>query len=174
MNSSPSPVRSAGTGMTSSTFSWASTSVPAATSPTRGTWRTGRRSTAAPEVGVAADLDGAGLGGVAPEVAEPLERGEVGVHGGGRAEADALADLADRRGVAPLAHGRVDALEDLALAGGEGLLGHGGLPGRVRPGGANRWSIARYHRTRVGQTPVRRHNDRCSWSARGERPFETA
>ena len=41
------------------------------------------------------------------------------MHGGGRGEADRLADLADRRRVAPLAHGRLDALEDLPLAGGE-------------------------------------------------------
>ena len=51
MKRSPSPVRSAGTGSVSSMFSWASTSVPAATSPTTGTWRTGRRSTGAPESG---------------------------------------------------------------------------------------------------------------------------
>ncbi len=52
MNSSPSPVKSDGSGSTSSTFSWASTSVPAATSPTSGTWTTGRRSRSdAPEVG---------------------------------------------------------------------------------------------------------------------------
>ncbi len=49
MKSSPSPVRSAGRGMTSSTFSLASTPVPAATSPTSGTWQTGRRSMMAPE-----------------------------------------------------------------------------------------------------------------------------
>ena len=52
MNRSPSvPVKSDGTGSTSSTFSCASTSVPAATSPTSGTCRTGRRSMAAPEDG---------------------------------------------------------------------------------------------------------------------------
>ena len=49
----------------SSMFSAASTPVPAATSPTSGTWRTGRRSTTAPELGLEAHLDGAGLGGVA-------------------------------------------------------------------------------------------------------------
>ena len=52
---------------------------------------------------VAADLDGAGLGGVAPQVAEALERGEVVVHGGGRGEPHGLADLAHRRRVAAVA-----------------------------------------------------------------------
>jgi hypothetical protein len=51
MNRSPSPVKSAGSGNTSSTFSWAKTLVPAATSPTSGTCRTGRRSMAASELG---------------------------------------------------------------------------------------------------------------------------
>ena len=54
-----------GRGSVSSTFSAASTPVPAATSPTRGTWRTGRRSTACAGPDVVADLDGARLGGVA-------------------------------------------------------------------------------------------------------------
>ena len=44
-------IRQAGLGHYSSTFSCASTAVPAATSPTRGTWRVGRRSADAPEPG---------------------------------------------------------------------------------------------------------------------------
>ena len=44
-------MKSSGSGIVSSMFSAASTPVPAATSPTSGTWRTGRRSIAAPEPG---------------------------------------------------------------------------------------------------------------------------
>ena len=84
----------------------ASTPVPAATSPTSGTWRTGRRSTIAPEPDSKHDLDRAGLGRVAPEEALVLQGGEVGVDRGARREPDGLADLADA--------GRVAALADLA------------------------------------------------------------
>ena len=51
MKSCPSPVKSSGSGRSSSTFSCASTSVPAATSPTRGTCVVGRRWRAAPDSG---------------------------------------------------------------------------------------------------------------------------
>ena len=49
---------------------------------------------------VEVDLERAGLGGVAGEVALVLQRGEVRVHGGARRQADGLADLADARRVA--------------------------------------------------------------------------
>ena len=78
-------------------FSAASTPVPAATSPTSGTWRTGRRSTRLARLDVEVDLERAGLGGVAGEVALVLQRGEVRVDGGARREADGLADLPDAR-----------------------------------------------------------------------------
>ncbi len=58
------------------------------------------------------------------EVAEPLERGQVGVHGGRRREADGLADLAYRRRIAAFAHVGLDDVEDLALAGREEHVVH--------------------------------------------------
>ena len=130
MNSSPSPVKSAGTGSSSSTFSSASTSVPAATSPTSGTWRTGRRSIDGARVRVPPHLDGTRLGRVAAQVAEALQRVEVAVHRGRGREADGLADLADRRRVAALAHLQLDEVEHLALAGGD--LGPGRPERRAR------------------------------------------
>ena len=76
-------------------------------------------------VGLVADLDRAGLGGVAPEVALVLQRTEVRVHRGARGEADGLADLADAGRVPAAADLDVDELEDLLLAGGErGCFGH--------------------------------------------------
>ena len=133
MNSSPSPVKSAGTGSSSSTFSSASTSVPAATSPTSGTWRTGRRSMAAPGVRVPPHLDRAGLGRVAAQEAETLQRVQVAVHRRRRREADGLADLAHRRRVAALAHLELDEVEHLALAGRD--LGPGRPERRALGGG---------------------------------------
>ena len=121
-------------------FSWASTSVPAATSPTRGTWRTGRRSTAAPELGSQRTSMARGLVGSRTQVAEALEGGEVGVHRRGGGEADRLADLAHRRRVAPVALVLLDDLEDLALTGGD-VLGHGVLPGSGGDGDATERSI---------------------------------
>jgi hypothetical protein len=46
MNVGPVPVKVSGRGKTSSTLSWARTPVPAATSPTSGTFRTRSGSTA--------------------------------------------------------------------------------------------------------------------------------
>ena len=46
------------------------------------------------------------------------------MHRGRRRQADGLADLADRRRIAAVAHRLVDHLEDLALAVGERLVGH--------------------------------------------------
>ena len=125
MNSWPSPVKSAGRGSSSSTFSWASTSVPAATSPTSGMWRVGR-SSAAGVVEPGSDLTSMarGLVGVAPEVAEALEAGQVGVDGGRGREPHRLADLAHRRRVAAVAGVGDDAVEDPLLALGEFGIGH--------------------------------------------------
>ena len=105
--------------MTSSTFSAARTPVPAATSPRRGTLRTGRRSMAVPVLGSSATSMARGLRGVAAEVALVLQRREVGVHGRGRRQADGLADLAHARRIALLARLGVDELEHLPLAGGQ-------------------------------------------------------
>ena len=48
---------------------------------------------------------------------EPLERVEVGVDGRRGRETDRLADLADRRRIAPFGDLRLDEDEDLSLAG---------------------------------------------------------
>ena len=98
-------------------FSAASTPVPAATSPTSGTWRTGPALDGRAGRRLERDLDRARLGGVAAEVALVLQRGEVRVDRGGRREADRLADLPHARRVAALADLGVDELEHLALAG---------------------------------------------------------
>ncbi len=74
--------------------------------------------------GVVADLDGAGLGRVPPQVPLALEHGQVGVDGGGGGETDRLADLADGRGVAPLPDRLRDAVQNLLALGAE-YLGHG-------------------------------------------------
>ena len=90
-------------------------------------------------LGVEADLDGAGLRGVAGEVALVLQGREVRVDRGARREADGLADLPDARRVAAVADLGVDELEDLALAGGQ--IGHSGDGTTIM---------------RSGQTPVRK------------------
>ncbi len=146
--------------MTSSTFSAASTPVPAATSPTSGTLRTGRRSMTGAGARLERDLDRTGLARVAAEVALVLQRREVGVHGGRRRQPDGLADLPDARRVALLPGLRVDELEHLALAGGEpggariddggDADGVGGRAGLGVGHGADGNTI-----TRSGQTPVR-------------------
>ena len=79
-------------------FSWASTPVPAATSPTSGTLWTADAVSRARRGGVEVDLDGPGLAGVPGQVALPLEDGQVGVHRGRGGQPDRLADLADRGG----------------------------------------------------------------------------
>ena len=118
------PVKSSGRGKSSSTFSWASTPVPAATSPTRGTWRTGPGIDDGLGGRVVADLDGPGLGGVPAQVPLALEHGQMGVDRRRRGEADRLADLADRRGIAPLPHRLGDEVQNL-LALAAQCLGHG-------------------------------------------------
>src|SRR4029079_7658148 len=74
----------------------------------------------------AGELDGARLRGVASEQPDALEVREVGVHGGGRGEADLLADLAHGGRVAVAVHVGHEELPDLLLARGQcGLDGHG-------------------------------------------------
>src|SRR4029079_3590927 len=70
-------------------------------------------------------LDRPGLRGVAPEEAEALEAGEVGVDGARAREPDRLADLPHARGVAPVAEGRLDEVEDLSLLAAERGAGVG-------------------------------------------------
>ena len=72
-----------------------------------------RRSTDGAGVGLEADLDRPGLGGVAAEVALVLQGAEVRVDRGARREADGLADLAHAGRVAAAADLGVDELEDL-------------------------------------------------------------
>ena len=132
MNRSPSPVKSAGRGSVSSMFSWASTSVPAATSPTRGTWRTGRRSTGAPEVASKRTSMARGLVGSRRRKPSFCRVARWAWTVDGRREAHRLADLAHRRRVAPVALVLLDDLEDLPLAGGERDVGHGGPPWTYR------------------------------------------
>ena len=80
---------------------------------------------------VPADLDGPRLGRVAAEVAEALQRVEVAVHRRRRGQPDGLTDLADRGRVAAVAHLLLDEVEHLALAGGDlGALGPVGPAGR--------------------------------------------
>src|SRR5439155_16017097 len=81
--------------------------------------------------GVVADLDGAGLRGVAEQVAEPLQGAEMSVHGRRGREADGLPDLAHRGRVAAGAHLVVDEVEDRQLAIGEVPVGHDPTPERV-------------------------------------------
>ena len=133
MNRSPSPVKSAGRGSSSSTFSCASTSVPAATSPTSGTWRAGRRSIAAPDDGSHRTSMARGLVGSRRRKPSRCRvfRWEWTVDG--EVRPDGLADLTDRRGIAAVADVLLDDLEDLALAVGEHDVGHGGHRTDVRP-----------------------------------------
>ncbi len=70
-------------------------------------------------LGVEADLDGAGLRGVAREVALVLQGRQVRVDRGAGREADGFADLPDARRVAAVADLGVDELEHLALTGGQ-------------------------------------------------------
>jgi len=85
----------------------------AATSPTNGTKRVGAAAIATCDEG-RSELDGAGLGGVALEVALTLEHGQMGVDGRRGVEADGLADLAHRGGIATLAQALGDEFENLA------------------------------------------------------------
>ena len=94
-------------------FSSASTPVPAATSPTSGHVVHGRGREPGGRVGVEVDLDGPGLARVLGQVALALEHGQVGVHRGRGGQPDRLADLAHRRGVAPVALAVGDEVEDL-------------------------------------------------------------
>ena len=73
-----------------------------------------------------------GLVGSRRRKPELLQRGQVGVDGGRRGEADRLADLAHRRREATVALVLLDDLEDLSLAGGEGDVSHGDLQGAYR------------------------------------------
>src|SRR5690606_4919189 len=82
---------------------------------------------------IEAHLDRAGLRRVTAQVAQALQRRQVGVDRGRRAETHALTDLAHRRRVAPLPHRGVDAVEDLPLAGGEVVFGHWEPPGGCTP-----------------------------------------
>jgi hypothetical protein len=68
-------------------------------------------------------LDSARLGRVAADEALALERLELGVDAGGRGQADRVADLTDRRGVASVGDRVADHLQDASLPGGE-LLRH--------------------------------------------------
>ena len=65
------------------------------------------------------ELEGARLGGVAPDEALALEIGEVGVHGGGRGQVECRADLAHRRRVAVGADGLADERQHLLLSCGQ-------------------------------------------------------
>ena len=132
MNRSPSPVKSAGSGRSSSTFCCASTSAPAATSPTRGTWRTGRRSSAAPELGSHRTSMARGLAGSRRRNPIFWRVARCVCTVDGEVRPDGLADLADRRRIAPVTHVRLDDLEDLALASGQGDLGHRSAPSGER------------------------------------------
>ena len=69
--------------------------------------------------GVESHFDGTRLVGVALQVAEFLQRGEVVVHRGRRRQPDGLANLAHRRGISALAHAVFDVDENLALTIGE-------------------------------------------------------
>src|SRR5581483_118740 len=74
------------------------------------------------DLGVAHELDGAGLGRIALDQAAALELVEVVVDGRAGAQADGLADLTDARGVVPDLGDVADVVEDLCLPVGE-LIG---------------------------------------------------
>ena len=99
----PLPVKSSGSGSSSSTFSDARTLVPAAMSPTSGTWRAAALYSGA-RCGVVAHFERPWLGRVAAEVALPLEGVEMSLDCRGRGETDGKADLTHRWRVATLAY----------------------------------------------------------------------
>ena len=144
MNSSPSPVRSAGRGTSSSTCSWARTPVPAATSPTSGTWRVGRRPAVAPLSGSAVTSIARGL--VDPDAGSPASAACGGDCGPSRARPAPRPDRS--RGPRADSPGRGSSAsmktEDLLLAIGE-LLSRSWRP----PGRSNR-CLGRYHRSVPG------------------------
>ena len=69
-----------------------------------------------PGLAVEQQLDRPGLGRVGLEVALALQRLQVGVGGRAGSEAEGLADLADRGGIAALGHGLRDVPQGLKLA----------------------------------------------------------
>ena len=77
-------------------------------------------------------LDGAGFGRIAHEVASVFEVVEVGLDSCRGLQADRLADLTHRRGVAPVVLMLDDAVEDFSLSSGE-CVGHGDLRWAVFP-----------------------------------------
>ena len=68
---------------------------------------------------VVPDLDGAGFGGVAAQIAQLFEGLQMRVDGRSGGEADGLTDLPHRRRVAALAQLLLDHVEDALLTGGQ-------------------------------------------------------
>ena len=67
-------------------------------------------------VGIETNFKCTGLGGVAIEVSESLQCGEMVVHSGRGVEADRFADFTDAWRITPFLHVLLDHIEDLALA----------------------------------------------------------
>src|SRR5213079_3167416 len=98
-------------------FSSARTGCPAATWPTSGRplGRTMLRTLSAAGRSVQ-QLDGPGLGRIAPQQADLLQVGQVGMDGGRRGQTHRLPDVANRGRIAVLRGVALDEVEDLLLA----------------------------------------------------------